>query len=216
MSWLRQRSIESFRSLNPGWEVQMVNCTDGWPPGEGFRFHALRSDFARYQALYDTGGIYFDTDIVFVRPIPEKWLRSTLLACLFHDRHIAHIACLGGVRGHQFWQSVIARCRHRESTGVPLDCQAFGASLLQKIQAPSETDSIGIPSFLPCRFDEIEKLWWAGGLWRPTVPEESIGVHWYGGDRLSNDMEPLFTEESMPECMVAEAVRMTLPARMET
>lgn len=208
MSWLRLQSIKSFQIMNPDWEIHIANDDNRmrWPIHEGFRWSVLRSDYWRYCELYEKGGVYFDTDIVFVKPIPSKWLDASLFAPLV-GRTIDHIACLGGLPRHPFWDFVARRCILRETTGMPLDCQAFGTKLLHGIATPSEMASIPVDAFLVHPWDRIEYLWADKPF---EIPSNVIGVHWYGGDRLSQDMEPEFSEDRRPPCLVSKALAVAL------
>src|SRR3972149_10506703 len=101
MGWLRRQSVETFRSLNPTWEVVLMEL-----PSEASlltRVHA--SDIARYTALAEGGGLYFDTDIIFCRPVPEGWLRHELLLPLDELGLFSHVACLGGAPASPFFKA---------------------------------------------------------------------------------------------------------------
>ncbi|MDH3307416.1 MAG: glycosyltransferase [Acidimicrobiia bacterium] len=209
MSWLRQQSIASFKALNPDWEV--VTIGGDWPPGDGWRFDVLRSDYARYADLYENGGLYFDTDIIFVKPVPEKWTEAPLVAPIDSTGKIAHIACLGGTPGHPFWKMVAARCKLRYQSGVPLDIQAFGTKLLWHTYIHKDMKSIPVEAFLTHPWDKLELLWSSKPL---HIKDWHVGVHWYGGDPLSKDMEKLFWPGNIPECAVATALDVTRTDRV--
>lgn len=42
--------------------------------------YAFASDYARLKILYDNGGIYFDTDVELIRPVPDHLIRTGFLA----------------------------------------------------------------------------------------------------------------------------------------
>lgn len=207
MSWLREQSIESFKMLNPDWEVDVVGAGADYPPGEGFRIDVLRSDYVRYTSLVDGGGVYFDTDIIFVRPIPEKWLDADLFAPLDNSGNISHIACLGGIPFHPFWQMMVDRCKLRVNTGIPLDCQALGTRLLHGIYLHKDMKSIPTEALLTHHWNQLEMIW---ADVDQKMPSWTIGVHWYGGDPLSRDMEKLFSADSMPACFLSDAIEFSL------
>ncbi len=206
MSWLRQQSIASFRALNPGWDVDVVGGI--WPPGPGgFRTDVLRSDFSRYVALVEGGGVYFHTDIIFVKPIPEKWLDADLFAPLDNRGNISHIACLGGIPDHPFWRMMVERCRMRVAGGIPLDCQALGTRLLHGVYLHKDMKSIPTEALLTHPWDQLEMIW---ADVEQRIQSWTIGVHWYGGDRLSQDMEKRFSAESMPTCFLSSAIEVVM------
>lgn len=87
-TWEERRLARKAQALMPGWNyhcwrdednlrlVEQICPTDidefvSFPNG------AIRSDVARYLYMYQYGGVYFDTDFCFFRPIGED-----LLSCL--------------------------------------------------------------------------------------------------------------------------------------
>jgi len=65
MPWIRRLSIESFKRLNPGWTVRVLGGKSGWTK----KRRVNESDILRYAHLAEHGGFYFDTDIIFTRPM---------------------------------------------------------------------------------------------------------------------------------------------------
>ena len=41
---------------------------------------AFASDYARLKILHDNGGIYFDTDVELIKPVPEEFMKTGFLA----------------------------------------------------------------------------------------------------------------------------------------
>ena len=206
MDWLRRQAIHSFRILNPGWEVEII--TGDWPVGDTWRFTPLRSDYARYKALADRGGFYFDTDIVFVRPIPDSWLVQPLAAPLDDQRKIAHIAAIGSVAGHRFFLQMLRDCHERAARNRVLACQSFGTLALSRYRMDQDTFGIPVEAFITHHPSEIEKIW-SDPI---EVPSWSIGVHWYGGDRVSEEIEPQYNERTWANWnnIVGQALTVTL------
>lgn len=209
MSWLRRQGIESFRRLNPKWEVVVLGRDPNSPiPGEHLAARALRSDYARYKALAEHGGAYFDTDILFYKPIPEEWLTADLALPINRDGALVHVASLFGSKGCAFFVDAVKRAEEKIAKGSPLGYQTLGVRLFRYYlngQPTFETmpyiarkmnlDFIGIQplSFLPVPWDQAEYVFAPGhfGGW----PDGGIGLHWYGGDHAVIAIEPTVTEE---------------------
>lgn len=219
MTWLRQQSMNTFRVLNPTWSIDVIHG-DGIPIVGQTRLAIVgRSDWARYKALRSGGGVYFDTDIVFAKPIPEKWLEKEMILP-FSDRcSLGHVALLGCEPGNKWATMMDEACAQLVANGVPLNYQSLGIPLANRcITAVQEYDIQWVEPdiFLPVVFTKCEYLWTDGIALSPMT----IGVHWYGGDWTSMAMEPLVDEAWMrsSKSMVAKAWRkaMKSAAQAET
>ena len=210
MSWLRRQSMESFRRLNPDWRVNLVDTTGRDPCGDGFRFDILRSDLARYEELFEIGGFYFDTDIVFVRPIPARWLSSHLaLPLCKNTRRVTHIASLGCTPGHSFFHYLISRCKQAIESQDVLGYQDLGINILSKLAIPDDVFPIDTDAMLSHPWDQVASMW--SSAMKKDISPDAIGIHWFGGDRLSEEMEKRFSESGSPDCIVARALSMSVP-----
>jgi len=212
-SWLRKQSWESFARLNPTWEIDIVDGEGSPIEKNGDLSIAHRSDYTRYKELNERGGVYFDTDIVFVRPIPDEWLDAHLLLPMSEipGNPIANVAMLGSVPGDAFFSQAVYAAEGISESKRYMNYQDLGINLL-----------IAIKSLLPGReikwFDPeaVIPVPWTGvsDLWNDThdtVPSLSFGVHWFGGDPLTKKLEPIIDPAWIAgsNCMVAKAVRMS-------
>jgi hypothetical protein len=206
MPWLRAQSIETFRALNPSWDVDIIDGS-GLPIEPTSRLEIVqRSDWARYRALHEGGGVYFDTDIMFLRPFPDEWLNYELILSKYH------IAMMGSTPGEPFFEAMCLACRDLASCGAYASYQNYGIHLLQKLM----TSLIGrstwwydIDVVLPILWDHTENLW---NDWKRGFPPLTLGVHWFGGDPLSQKVEQLAGPEwgATSNCIVAQAWRRAL------
>lgn len=206
---LRSLSWESFAALNPSWEILMLG-----EPGTvaSYRETVVKSDLLRYKALYEHGGYYFDTDIVFRKPIPDSWLNHDNACVLLQEGCAQGVAILGAKQGSSLWGSVYGIAQARSECPIMLDCQALGIKLLHNLDGyPTDLRAyaakmgegvFGVPSsaFFPFGACNVEMLWSPG--YRPLT-SECLGVHWFGGDRLSQEMEAL---PELPDCLVKSAM----------
>lgn len=209
MSWLRWQSIESFKSLNPSWEIRLVNGSS--VPIERFTSFesVLRSDWERYRVLHHDGGVYFDTDIVFCKPIPDAWLSTGLLLPLGDERLVDHVAVLGSESGDTFFKMLDEACGKVYRRDGVYNYQHFGVTLVNKLSAALQTRQvkwITRESFLPIPWYQPEKLWTDESYLSPLT----YGVHWFGGDPLSKSLESRVDAEwiKASSCIVAKALKL--------
>ena len=208
MSWLRKQSIRSFRTLNPTWEVVVIDGS-GIPIPTDSSFEAvLRSDWARYRELATNGGFYFDTDIVFCKPIPDSWLNHDLILTMCQDRVISHIAALGSSRGNAWFAMLDEACGQTFREGEIYSYQFFGIQLATRMATGLrglDTKWLPLEAFIPVPWDFTQYLWAENSALSPLT----YGLHWFGGDRLSMNMEPRVTESWVANstCMVARAIQ---------
>lgn len=198
MSWLRQQSLETFKQWNPDWEVTVLDGSNAPNLAPGLRGEVLKSDWSRYRWLRDVGGFYFDTDFVFTAPVPDAWLGRDV-ALVMPEGRAGGIAALGGVKGSRFWSRVADSADFRVQIGLVHDYQALGVKLLWTLQG-SDTDlrqavSDCEESFFDIPLGQVQPVAWSfvEYLWSDTgfrLPSGCVGLHWYGGDRLSEEFEP--------------------------
>ena len=208
MSWLRRQSLETFKSLNPTWEIVVIDGAGAPISGDSVLERVLRSDWARYAYLYDHGGLYLDTDIVFCKPIPDEWLESDMIFPLGDLRLIEHIAVIGSQPRDPFFALIRRACEKVLRADGIYNYQYFGVNLINRLTealAGRKVRWIQPDSYLPVVWDKTEKLWEDGMYLSPLA----MGVHWFGGDRLSNSMEPRCNEAwvGRSRCLVAQAIR---------
>ena len=201
MSWLRKQSLKTFRRLNPDWDVWVVDdsaCkSEALKSIPHLRGIVLRSDYTRYQLLAEHGGIYFDTDFIFVKPIPEEWLNPDVLMSIHPtESYCLHIACLGASPNNRFYSDLSDFAGLCASDGALLAHQSLGIDLMRKFgpnagMAAAKRNlslkSIPFSQLIPVAWDDCLALWSPQG-YRP-LPENTVAVHWFGGDRLSNEFE---------------------------
>ncbi len=203
MSWLRGLGVETFRRQNPDWEVTLYQR----PPGQMHPVHA--SDLWRYEILADEGGVYFDTDIIFFRPFPDELLQhDVVLSC--HPRHrFSNIGCLLASPDNPFFREIAqyAKRRYVEMVDTKFwDGQLIGSPIFNRMfqewckMERKEFDPEELMAFLSDRYQirfgllpyrfvtPIDSF----GLHRLynnipfRPPAETIGVHWYAGDRFNS------------------------------
>jgi len=211
MSWLRQQSIETFKKLNPDWTICIIGGYGLPIIGDSTLERVVRSDWARYRELHEAGGVYFDTDIVFCKPIPAHWLASEIILPSGADRVVDHVAVLGSEKGNEWFSLLDQACARAVLADGSYNYQSFGVHLVNKLTYPLQSHRIQwitSDSYLPVPWHQAERLW-ADGIYLSPM---TYGVHWYGGDWTSISFEKRANEAwaRTSKCLVAKALQSVL------
>ncbi len=206
MSWLRKQSIETFKMLNPSWEIEIIDGTGIEIEGESRLARVGRSDWARYRALKERGGVYFDTDIVFCKPIPDSWLEKGMILPFSEVDVFGHVAVIGCEAGNGWATMMDTACSVVTSGREALGYQTLGIVLANACALATRDYKVEWmdPSlFIPVAFNKVDHLWVSG----TTLSPLTMGVHWFGGDWTSLDMEPKVDSAWMEtsKCLIAKA-----------
>jgi hypothetical protein len=188
MNWLRLAGIRSFRKHNPDWDVRLHDTPDHV---NEWLLPAQQADLVWLEQVSKHGGFALATDTVFVRPVPDEWLSKSLCVCT-NDTGVIYHNSFGAKKGHRFVVAALADAKEA-SGGVDLPYQALGADLLkhvwQKKNTPRGYFDMPLDGLCPVRF------WRTADLWSTTplvLPEETVGVTWFGGadDSMVNEWSP--------------------------
>ena len=234
LPWLRERALTSFQKLHPEWHVVLGSPEDrNVPAGVTLLRYtvtdpllppAARSDVWRWHALHKYGGVFSDTDVVFVKPIEvlfqeekDVWLTLDMGTPVPHygvkrrSRHApveamvsVSIGIVGARRGSLFMSRLAELARR---TPVSSDYQSHGTTLITKnwkeLYKDVEFGPIYSHHFYPytSSHKEVIKLWQPGQL-----AEELLGVHWYGGSPASTLYGQVQCLADLPESLVKTAL----------
>lgn len=209
MPWLRQKSVESFVRLNPDWKVDIVDGAWMGPHDGKFLSAVHRSDRTRYHELATNGGVYFDTDIAFIRPVPERLLTKDYLIPVNEAMRLTHIACLGAAPGASFFADMDQVAGGIISSGGVISYQQLGIWLLTKFRFNiSSLDAVLMQGtdICPIGWYELQKCW--NGC-TEIFPDSCFGIHWSGNDLLTMEILPTLDEKWLEEssCLIARALR---------
>lgn len=186
MDWLRHVSIATFAKFNPTWEIRLIRTHPIVRAAD--LGYAQKADITWWKALEAEGGWQVATDIVFTKPVPEAWLDAELCACTNGRSRVYQFAMLGAVPGHPFIRACVSEGMRRVLAGGFIDYQDLGVWLL-KDMAPLMGPVKELPMSALCHYDDLQ----CETLWDPAqtldLPEEAIGVHWYGGHVVSRELE---------------------------
>lgn len=174
---------------------------------EGYPAH--RSDMFSYNILSKYGGIYSDTDIIFIRNINDFLLE---MSCRQYDAALAHLSFLGNQhfpvgffigsdsdKSKKMYETLLNKCEENfnkeryQSLGSELLYEAFKTidnipSIINDINVLNlGKDFVYLYSCLV-----INEMW--KGVHLPT--DKSVGIHWYGGDALSLNFNKIINHKN--------------------
>lgn len=240
MPWLRRQALETFRKLHPSWHI-VLGTPDGlvdaplWVQIEQDTVSpahfpvAVRSDIWRWYALSTRGGLYADTDVIFVRNVEEMfagdhdaWLTTDLGTPVEYDGMY-----ISPETGRAAWKTsvsigVLAARERSELFGHLLHVslenrvgggQSHGSELLAKYwRMATRGLSVGkIPA--AAFYDRGSADFEVRGIWdgsRAQLLPEMFGLHWYGGSTESRPFERAQALRDLPaRSLVRAALRRT-------
>lgn len=176
------------------------------------------SDLYRYYKLYNNGGFYSDTDILYFRPIDNFYnsiCENDTNTVLYHCPSYAAIGFLGAEEGNMFYKDLFNFATSIESVS---SYQAFGVGLIyqfceieknkKSINSISEIlkskyDNLNIcsvPDFLVYQYDwtNISKAF-EKAYTISSFNSKAIGYHWYAGSAISQGYNKLLNENNYKE-----------------
>lgn len=175
----------------------------------------IKSDLLRLYLLYNIGGLWSDSDIIYFRPlkhtIPETY--HTAYFCyrrggptqdptpkngpLYHS-----IGFMMGVPGNRYfkmlWEGIKSHslnCREYQTAGSPY----YGTILDEIMFSHNQNDlyNFDINVVYPSR--AVPGMWRPSGEYISQIRPITIGWHWYAGHPHSGKMQNCITEETYPQ-----------------
>lgn len=196
MGLLQKASLDTWCKIHPDIPLVILDTVD-LPVGTDTRRKcAVRSDVARYKELAENGGIYFDTDIIWAKRLPEEWFANDawITGTTYEGKRVvAHIGLLAaGGNGMRIFRDVYlyaqaTATRHGDSTGY----QEVGVSAWGRLPSCGDLASRYGATIIEVPYAAVMNVTCAdvAALWRNGKMEDRFisGVHWFGGDPVSQD-----------------------------
>jgi len=221
--WLRYLTLKSFRELNPDWKVNLYSTeqynlseldieTKLWMPPVKNLSHEHASDVFQWELLSTDGGFYSDMDILYIKPVQDNWLLTDVLTCL--SLGYMTIGFFGASPENTLFSDIYCEAirrynpREQQNTGA---CAVYRLGGLKntwtKIQSPGrKAMEILLNKHRHIRYNELcqDTIYpWAWNklecIWNRVleVPPNTIGIHWFGGAKRSQEMCNLVTPGSI-------------------
>lgn len=165
------------------------------------------ADYVRILKLFEHGGIWIDSDIIFYKKIPDYvWAASFENGFVISYRNTITTGFLGFPRQSDAIDLILKRAKEKiNQSNYKKDYQRFGPTLWDELflEHPTAFKDVNFLSeklVYPVLWDGLEKFFFSG---TDTIDlEQTIGVHWYGGSNLSrsfiNNNLDFFLSEKEP------------------
>lgn len=184
LSPLALRCMESCRRVLPDWRIIVwddYNC-----PKNAFIERALLerpvtvSDYTRFWALHEYGGVYLDCDVEILKPFDLSPKCFFGIQCLHEPTELVNVAVVGAEKGHPFMHDLMATIEPMS----PAECHGprfVTAALVDrglKIANEEQTLRDGIKimrkeTFYPWR--------WCDAPDPAMITPETVAIHWWEG-----------------------------------
>lgn len=147
-----------------------------------------KSDIVRIFLLFIHGGIWVDFDIIFFKSIPEELLGIDFV-CKHPTQRYYSTMFLGARKGSEVYSKLFTKQLNSVDSGRKY--QKYGTRMMRGMEFPG-TKNVSMD--LLCHHDstQIQKIFTSNA----NLPEESIGIHWYGGNIFTRDWENKITPDN--------------------
>ncbi len=182
-----------------------------------------RSDFLRYILLGDTGGIWSDFDILYLKPLDDInlcWCQSTKdetdTVLSFDGRHFI-IGFFMASQDNEFFKTIFAKAvANFKGSGY----QSIGCSLLMGLFRNMDDVAQKFPklkfgnldkqSLYPIFYESMHLLFdnqhKQEGL-KLLHPTNTIGIHWYNGHSSAKDFCNRYNPEKPIDCLITDLIK---------
>ena len=182
------KCIESWKKYLPDykiieWNEENYDVTKNEYLIEAYKAKkwAFVSDYARFDILYQQGGIYFDTDVEMLKELPESYLNNAGFTGMESTNDIAPGLIFGCEPGHSFLKKILENYSNShfilENSRGPMTVNARITELMKndgykKNGKKQVVNGITIyPAEVFCGFDL--------DVFEPQITENTISIHHY-------------------------------------
>ena len=152
----------------------------------------IKSDFLRYYMLYTFGGVWADTDIIFLKNIELiiKTTKQNIVVKYNDEKHRSSVYTIGFLCAKKkslLFKMLLQKCKQYYN---PKSYQSIGSPLLSLIleENPNIKDSCLVltqNSYLPISYHNLDELYNKN----VDIPGDSFGIHWYNGHDKSKEYQ---------------------------
>ncbi|MCK9596138.1 glycosyltransferase [Candidatus Pacearchaeota archaeon] len=157
---------------------------------------AQKSDYFRWALLYQSGGFWFDMDIVFIKPMSKIYFNDKInnvvdtVVCIDpnHGNFIGVLSSHGNK--NPYYRSLIEMCKTKEmvneyqSLGAPMiNTKYHNIEIIRNFFKNLRVINLDTSTFYFYNFLNLHKIYDQNNY--ELLPNNAIGVHWYGGHPVS-------------------------------
>lgn len=142
-----------------------------------------KGDCIRILKLYEHGGVWFDMDILFVKPLPN-YILDPPYQCMTHSYH-GTVAT--GIITCQKGSTIAALCRDNlfekiKNKGEIVDYQWLGCDLWKEVAQTCGICIMDTHDVYPYLYNNLGELYFSD---RDVLTENTYAIHWYNGAPLT-------------------------------
>jgi glycosyltransferase involved in cell wall biosynthesis len=175
-----------------------------------------RSDYIRWSILHNTGGFWFDMDILFLKPLIEfnfNKPENKNLDCLvsFDERHTNFFSTkqmsigvlMSNGDKNSFYGTILNGAKQQNNQ---FDYQSIGTNLIQKLGITSENyaekfsdlnfHNLSNECFYLKDYLHLEDIFEKNTFQELLENKNVIGIHWYGGAEITKKYNNLINDET--------------------
>jgi len=179
----------------------------------------FKADFTRIVKLYEHGGMWFDMDILFTKPIPSYMfdLTGTKEMCYFTYCE----AIPTGLISCKSQSTYISIIYNKAQQLIPIlnrknneNYQIIGPSLWKETflsnqgSIKSTLSLIDTTDIYPILYFYINQLYSSES--NATIPENTWGIHWYNGHTLSKQFINNFNPQNLGDSLIERYIKRIL------
>jgi len=158
---------------------------------------SFKADYIRLYLLGENGGWFFDTDILFLKPMSKlKVPKGTRIVMCKNENNRYLIGMQGACKQNDFFYILfqLAKQGKRDPSGY----QSIGSAFLKGIDFETR-GAYNFPKELLYEYDDtrIAEIFDCNKNY--PLGDHAIGIHWYGGHPIAGEWENVVTHKNYKE-----------------
>ena len=150
----------------------------------------FKADFTRIAKLYEHGGIWFDMDILFIKPIPDFFFKENIEAFIFNYSEVIPTGFLSNIPKSKYLENLYKGSLEIIKNKNLNNYQKIGPIIwieeyikLNK-KEKKEIKTLDNNLIYPFLWNELDKLFNKSNA---IIPENTFGIHWFNGAPITKE-----------------------------
>lgn len=157
-----------------------------------------KSDIIRWNVLFEQGGLWSDMDIFYIKSVKNCIDASSDkdYLCFSTKKGYYSIGFMFSRHRSEIMRRIATECRKNYSRSR---YQCVGSVLMKKVlgnitNVSKQAINLNMNVVYPFDSYHVQELW---GNTSTELPEETVGIHWYAGNRLSGEYTEKIQESNL-------------------
>ena len=151
----------------------------------------FKADFIRIAKLYKHGGIWFDMDILFFKPIPDFFFQEKVEAFIFNYSDVIPTGFLASIPKSKYLENLYEESLEIIKKKNLNNYQKIGPIIwleeykkLNKKEYTNLIKTLDNSLVYPFLWNQLDKLFKKSNA---IIPENTFGIHWYNGAPITKE-----------------------------